>query len=306
MDWFPWYYKLYKKATMHLDPYQDGCYRRLIDHYMETRSPLPDNDVALARIVGDSLGQWVGLASATVRPFFEARNGLLFHERCDRELDKQDQLSKKLSESGRKGAEKRHNKNIDIPSPPLARAKPTPKASRSTIQYNTGQDSKKDTITPSAFDEAWAIYPKQRIGGRSKALTAWQSALSRKHTEKTLIEGVKNYATSDEVNRGFAKGFAAWLNDDRFLNDYTKVAKPSGSAARGNGGFDALAVATGQVQKDMENIELRTLAKTNYPLYLQRMLDKSRGGNSIAGSPNAPLIQQPDAASIGVGDGQKG
>ena len=44
MDWFPWYPERYKNKTLHLTVEQGGIYRRLIDHYMETRQPLPDND----------------------------------------------------------------------------------------------------------------------------------------------------------------------------------------------------------------------------------------------------------------------
>ena len=43
---------------MHLNPFQDGCYLRLVDHYMETRQPLADNDAALARIIGISVEEW--------------------------------------------------------------------------------------------------------------------------------------------------------------------------------------------------------------------------------------------------------
>ena len=120
MDWYPWFFQIYKADTMHLDPYQDGCYRRLIDHYMETRQPLPDNDYALARIVGDSHPNWVAMASAMVRPFFKARGGLLFHTKCDEILNHQDIKTNKLSESGKKGAKKRWSKINHIDSHPIA------------------------------------------------------------------------------------------------------------------------------------------------------------------------------------------
>lgn len=120
MDWYPWYFELYKADTMHLDPYQDGCYRRLIDHYMGTRQPLPDNDHALARIVGDSHANWVAMASAIVRPFFKAKNGLLYHKKCDEILNNQDKKAKRLSESGKKGAEKRWKETSDLDSHAIA------------------------------------------------------------------------------------------------------------------------------------------------------------------------------------------
>lgn len=120
MDWYPWYFELYKADTMHLDPYQDGCYRRLIDHYMGTRQPLPDNDAALARIVGDSLANWVAMASAIVRPFFKAKNGLLYHKKCDEILNNQDKKAKRLSESGKKGASKRWKETSELDGPAMA------------------------------------------------------------------------------------------------------------------------------------------------------------------------------------------
>ena len=67
-EWFPWYPALYRADTMHLTAEQDGVYRRLIDHYMETRQPLPDSDVALARIAGITGEVWAVLAG-TIRCF---------------------------------------------------------------------------------------------------------------------------------------------------------------------------------------------------------------------------------------------
>ena len=151
MDWYPWYFTLYEQDTMHLNPYQDGCYRRLIDHYMKTRAPLPDSDHALARIIGDSFENWIALASETIRPFFKQKSGKLFHNRCDRELSYQDSQTKRLSESGKKGAEARKAKSIKInnlPSTPSATLKPPLSPCLSTGQDSTIQDSKEDSIIP--------------------------------------------------------------------------------------------------------------------------------------------------------------
>lgn len=148
MDWYPWYFELYKADTMHLDPYQDGCYRRLIDHYMGTRQPLPDNDAALARIVGDSLANWVAMASAIVRPFFKAKNGLLYHKKCDEILNNQDKKAKRLSESGKKGASKRWQENKDLDSPAMA-----PPLGSAIAEENRGDVFSKENTTPTPPDE---------------------------------------------------------------------------------------------------------------------------------------------------------
>lgn len=112
-DWYPWYPVLFKADTLHLTAAQDGIYRRLIDWYMETRRPLPDNDQALAGIARVGLQEWLDVA-AIVRPYFFSKAGKLHQKRCDNELDRQDKFAARRSEVGRKGAEARHSKNKEI------------------------------------------------------------------------------------------------------------------------------------------------------------------------------------------------
>ena len=74
--WYSWYPGKFKSATRHLTAEQDGIYRRLLDEYMETREPLPDNDIALARIEGVNEIKWLD-ASRIVRAFFTHESGML-------------------------------------------------------------------------------------------------------------------------------------------------------------------------------------------------------------------------------------
>ena len=74
---------------------------------------------------------------------------------------------------------------------------------------------------PDLFEEFWQIYPKQRIGNKDKARAAFEAAVGRtKTTPEQILAKAKEYALSDEVARGFAKGAQAWLNDDRYLRNY--------------------------------------------------------------------------------------
>ena len=71
------------------------------------------------------------------------------------------------------------------------------------------------------FDEFWSLYPKDRIGNKAKAYSAFCKVIKEKRaTIDKLIASVKSYARSEEVHKGFAKGCAAWLNDDRFNQNY--------------------------------------------------------------------------------------
>lgn len=69
------------------------------------------------------------------------------------------------------------------------------------------------------FDKFWEIFPRARRGNRQKALTAWRKAIGRE-TPEAILTGLASYCKSDEVRRGFAKGAAAWLNDDRWACQY--------------------------------------------------------------------------------------
>lgn len=137
MEWYPRYPALWQAKTMHLNPYQDGCYMRLIDHYMITRQPLPDNDAALSRIIGISIDEWLGNASGIVRAFFWSSKGSLRHERCDIILDEQDHRHRNMTEKGKKGAKARWNKINDIDSVGIAQALP----GDATRQDKTRQDN---------------------------------------------------------------------------------------------------------------------------------------------------------------------
>ena len=113
-EWYKWYPSIYRADTMHLTAEQDGIYRRLIDHYMETRQPLPDNDAALSRIAGVSFDSWA-IAAAIVRPYFLPCDGhRLRHKMCDSVLAEQDAKAMKQSLKGKAGAKKRWDSCIEI------------------------------------------------------------------------------------------------------------------------------------------------------------------------------------------------
>jgi uncharacterized protein YdaU (DUF1376 family) len=80
---------------------------------MLSRKSLPDNDSALARILGVDISEWAVVASS-VRPFFKSRDGRLIHQRCEDELRAQDQKMERFSDRGKKGAAARYNRDNEI------------------------------------------------------------------------------------------------------------------------------------------------------------------------------------------------
>lgn len=101
--WYPWSPARYRADTLHLSCEEDGIYRRLIDHYMETRLPLPGNKQALCRIVGISSEKW-DVVSLNILSFFRENDGKLYHKKCDEILLEQDNRSSQKKERAINGA----------------------------------------------------------------------------------------------------------------------------------------------------------------------------------------------------------
>lgn len=96
----------------------------------------------------------------------------------------------------------------------------TNRPSELTSKKEAKASKKKTENYGSDFILFWAAFPKLRAGSREKAFEQFEKAAARAGTT-AILAGVAAYAQSEEVARGFAKGAAAWLADDRWTSDYT-------------------------------------------------------------------------------------
>ena len=108
----------------------------------------------------------------------------------------------------------------DYSPPPPQYVHPTP----ADYGFTHIEPSNEPSVEPSKekrqsmFDLFWNNFPSQRKGSKDKAFHAYKKALTRT-TEEIIHEAVIRYSTCDDVKRGFAKGAAAWLNDDRWTDE---------------------------------------------------------------------------------------
>lgn len=139
--WFPWYPSAFQRDTMHLSALQDGIYRRLLDHYMLTKTALPHNNAALARISGVSIEIFSENAQEIVKLFNEIKDekaiARLQQSRCEAVLRQQTERSAIYRANGKTGAAKKAQKKANENKDDLAIAKQT----ASTRQDKTRQDS---------------------------------------------------------------------------------------------------------------------------------------------------------------------
>lgn len=101
-------------------------------------------------------------------------------------------------------------------------------------------------INETAFDEFWKLYPKDRAGSKEKAKAAYLKALTRA-TKEEINGAVEKYRTSSEVTRGYAKGAAAWLNDDRWTSDYRPDREVEKASAKQSIQDENWAIMTGKL-----------------------------------------------------------
>lgn len=99
-------------------------------------------------------------------------------------------------------------------------------SNRRVTALEEGKEGKKvkKSITLNKFEEFWINFPRQRRGSKQKAKSAYSRAIKR-DSEENILNGLLSYAKSDEVRDGYAKGSEAWLNDDRWTNDYAMTPK---------------------------------------------------------------------------------
>jgi uncharacterized protein YdaU (DUF1376 family) len=121
---------------------------------MVNREPLPDDDAALARILGVSQEEWLAVANS-VRPFFKSLDGRLVHKRCVCELRAQDLRSERYSERGKKAAFAKYSKPNDL-------------SARRMLVSTTRHNITRHTYSSDASQSEQA--PSQRVGeGKSLA-----------------------------------------------------------------------------------------------------------------------------------------
>ena len=119
MNFYPFHIGDYISHTSHLTDEEDLAYRRMIDLYYMTEAPFPNDYAWIARRVKSNRE----IICELLKEFFELEDDGLWHSsRADKEIS----MYQCLSESGKKGAEKRWgNREVkptnSIPnSPPIA------------------------------------------------------------------------------------------------------------------------------------------------------------------------------------------
>lgn len=218
-SWYPHYVGDYQRKTAHLTILEHGAYRLLMDNYYSTGEPLPDNEKQLFRICRAFDEEEQAAIKKVLQLFFkhDAKSKQYTHERIQKEIAKKQDISEKRAQAAKNKGKNSSAKAKQKQSKSKAKGDTSTFTSTSTYKQPQPQD---------LFELFWMEFPRQRRGSKDKAQNAYLKATQRA-TEQKIYDGLQKYRQSDEVAKGYAKGAAAWLNDDRWANEY----KQSGNFA---------------------------------------------------------------------------
>lgn len=205
--WYSFFPLRYRSKTMHLTCLQDGAFRRLIDEYMISRHPLPDNDHALARITGLSFPEWMEMAEV-VRHFFVQEGGKLYQVTCNEELTKQDGLSRKRSISAQNAAKARwlKTKDNDAPRMPDASAAHAPRMPAAMRSDAKGQDSDRTEEGRTSLPQTPSVEIKNPDLDLPIVKTAKINGKANGHDEATRGSRLTSTWEPSDEDREFAVG----------------------------------------------------------------------------------------------------
>lgn len=224
MDWFRFYHEFSTDPKVQMMP--EAYQRRLTMLFCfrcNDNVTLHDEEITFQLRISPE--EWAATKAEFIkREFIDADNNILNWNKRQYISDSSNQRVKKHREK------KKQECNVTVTTPDTEqkqiqnREEEKEKATLSPKKPKT----KKEAIEPEAFKRFWEAYPRKRRGNKENAMAAWNRAIcDNRATSEEIENGLGAYRISREAtdNGGqFAKGCAAWLNDDRWTHDYAKPA----------------------------------------------------------------------------------
>ena len=159
MHHYPFHVGDYIRATAHLDIVEDCIYRRLIDLYMETELPIPNETQQVIRRL--RLGSSGLILETILREFFTLDADNCWHNsRCDQELLEFKRLAEVSRNNGKLGGRPKKTQQVILANPDVTQTKPAGLQPIPNTQYPIPKEN--TVLSPPATPKADPI-PYQRI-----------------------------------------------------------------------------------------------------------------------------------------------
>lgn len=192
MNYYQFHIADFALHTSHLTLEEEAVYRRILDYYYDTESPIPkktDSVIRRLRLVSQAQ-----IFSAILEEFFILEKDGWHNLRADSEILIYNDKADRARENGRKGGRPKKNKglrkgeNQEITKPVFA-ANPEETESKANQEPVT-----KNQEPRTIFNSAWEIYPKREGGNPKKdAEQAWNARVKEGASPDELMEGLYRY-----------------------------------------------------------------------------------------------------------------
>jgi uncharacterized protein YdaU (DUF1376 family) len=221
MNYFQFHIGDYKSATSHLSNEEDLAYRRLLDMYYDTESPIPLETQWVARRIRMDC-QVVDLVLKDM--FLQTQEGWR-HSRCDQVIADYHAMAEKNRANGRLGGRKKNPMGSQVltDSQPIAKATINQEP-RTINQEPLTKENPQDKPADDLFDLFWKAYPKKM------AKDAAKKAFTKRNVGKQLLHEIlmslEQHKKTDQWKKDggqFIPAPATWLNQGRWQDEVFPV-----------------------------------------------------------------------------------
>jgi uncharacterized protein YdaU (DUF1376 family) len=164
MNYYPFHVGDYLRDTVHLEPMEDLAYRRLLDLYYLTESPIPLETQSVSR----RLRLGFDVVEMVLNEFFNRTDDGYMHKRCDAEIASFQRRSERARVNGKAGGRPKNQRIKPSGFPVGSQQEPSgnPVATQWKANHNHNH------ITSVGFKSFWEAYPKKV--GKGFAAKAWE------------------------------------------------------------------------------------------------------------------------------------
>jgi uncharacterized protein YdaU (DUF1376 family) len=235
LAYFPMFPTDFDADTGHLTFAEDGAYNRLLR--LSWKCPdakMPDDLDWICRKARAVTVEDRALVEGILAEFFTRRGGKVFSKRLAEEWSKAHEAHAKRISAGSAGGKAKAMKKQEV-TPSNAKAmlkQPEPEPDPSSFGSNEPQETRVLQLVPEAakprdrFDDFWAVYPSAGRVGKKAAAVKFAGAVKSGVLADRIIEAAERYSQTDQVQRGFAKHAATWLNQGCWDDELPGVAPP--------------------------------------------------------------------------------
>jgi uncharacterized phage protein (TIGR02220 family) len=216
MHHYPFHVGDYIKSTAHLDLIEDCVYRRLIDLYMETEQPIPNETQQVIRRL--RLGSSGLILESILQEFFTLESDNCWHNaRCDAEIQAYKRLAEVSRINGKLGGRPKKTQQVILDNPAGTQQEPSRLQPRTNNQEPISKES--TTLSGKPDDQA-----REERGKLSEACAEVLGFLNiktgrRYKPVKANIEMIaarlREGATVDECRQVIAKKCREWRTDEK-------------------------------------------------------------------------------------------